>query len=796
MIRYVFKRSNTSFNKTALLLSASLLVYGLQSKRRPLRSDSDGTIPWPTSKDTAIETKEKIGLQLSSRQNTASPQYPSPNVLTEGDDTSPAEDDRTTTWASFSSGFAAAGASVSSIEWTSVGDSITNYIVPEWAKALPGYIKKLQLELEMGPGSLADEIWREADDVDINPEIVWDARVRIGKDLCAEELSFREQRKRHTTKALANYLNVPEEDVDPEDVPTIALCGSGGGLRALVAGTGSYLSAREAGLFDCVTYTGGVSGSCWLQTLYNSSLAAQNLNRVVDHLKRRIGVHIAFPPTALGLLTTAPTNKFLLSGFVEKLKSDPSGDFGLVDMYGVLLAARLLVPRGELGVDDRDLKISNQRTYVDKGANPLPVYTAVRHEIPLEEKKSEEEQAEGSMSDETKERAKQEAWFQWFEFTPYELWCEEFDAGIPTWSIGRQFQKGRNVPLENGRGLPELRVPLLMGIWGSAFCATLSHYYKEIRPVVKGLAGFGGIDEMIEERNSDLIKVHPIGPASIPNYALGLEGRLPSTCPKSIFSATHLQLMDAGMSNNLPIYPFLRPGRDVDILIAFDASADIKTENWLSVADGYAKQRGIKGWPIGAGWPSADTTSAETNRELEAAQAATAQEAAGKVAEAREQQRAKHDSTPTPTASDAKQNKSSDADLGYCTIWIGTTSERSSSTEPPPSKRLHPDADWEALGPDAGIAVIYFPFLPNPKVEGVDPNTSEFMSTWNFVYTPEEVDMVVRLARANFEEGREQTRRCVRAVWERKRGLRVQREEGKRARRWERRVREGGDHFR
>lgn len=53
--------------------------------------------------------------------------------------------------------------------------------------------------------------------------------------------------------ALAKYLDVPEKDVHPEDVPTIAMVGSGGGLRALVAGTGSMLAAYEDGLFDCVT---------------------------------------------------------------------------------------------------------------------------------------------------------------------------------------------------------------------------------------------------------------------------------------------------------------------------------------------------------------------------------------------------------------------------------------------------------------------------------------------------------------------------------------------------------------
>jgi phospholipase A2 len=80
---------------------------------------------------------------------------------------------------------------------------------------------------------------------------------------------------------------------------------------------------------------------------------------------------------------------------------------------------------------------------------------------------------------------------------------------------------------EDGFRVPELRLPLMLGIFGSAFCATLSHYYKEVRPLVKGLVGFGGIDDMIEGRNEDLSKVHPIVPASIPNFAYKMEDRLP-----------------------------------------------------------------------------------------------------------------------------------------------------------------------------------------------------------------------------------------------------------------------------
>lgn len=646
---------------------------------------------------------------------------------------------------------------------SAIGDTIIDYIMPNWVKILPGFIRKLQNELSMAPGSLAEQIWYEANDPEINPEITWDASVRVSDDLCLEEKAFLEKRAQFTKAALARYLDIPEANIHPDDVPVIAMCGSGGGLRALVAGSSSYLSSKEHGLFDCVTYTAGVSGSCWLQTLYYSDISQRSHARLIRHLKHRLGVHIAFPPDALELLVSAPTNKYLLSGLVEKAKGIPDADFGLVDIYGALLAARLLVPKGELSVSEYDFKVSNQRRYTDDGSNPLPIYTAVRHEIPL----AEQSDTMDALAAEAK--ARKEAWFQWFEFTPYEMWCEELSAGIPTWAMGRKFENGRTVWRENGLALPEVRVPLLMGIWGSAFCATLSHYYREIRPIMRGFLGLSSIDAMISERDDDLVKVHPIDPASIPNFAIGMRELLPSSCPESIFEQKNFQFMDAGMSNNLPIYPLLRPGRNVDILVAFDASADVRTDNWLKVADGYARQRGIKGWPVGAGWPPDSETMDELQEDLDKAEAKTEQQAEAKVQEAQ--------------ANDAEaKQKSKSKDLGYCNIWVGSTEERTSNTEPPESKLV--EEDWELMHPHSGIAVIYFPFMANPKVPGVDPKTSDFMSTWNFVYTPEQIDSVVSLARTNYQEGAERTKRTVRAVYERKKSQREQREKDEKERRW------------
>ncbi|KAM0557968.1 hypothetical protein ACHAPJ_005132 [Fusarium lateritium] len=708
-------------------------------------------------------------------------------------------------WVNFARRFEAF-CTINDVEFSSFSDKIVSYLLPEWSRLIPGYVRKLQRELSMSSGSLADEIWRDAHDPLINPEIRYSAEVRVSSDLCEEEKAYLARRKRVARIGLAKYLGLEEDEVHPDDVPTIAMCGSGGGLRALIAGTGSTLATEEDGLFDCVTYTSGVSGSCWLQALNLTSFNKGSLSNLIEHLKARASTHIAYPPTAFQALASMPTNKYLLSGMVEKLKGDPKADFGLVDVYGVLLAARYLVPKGDLGVNERDFKLSNQRQYVQYGQLPLPIYTAVRHEIPNLPEAAQQSPIEAEIA---KEEAKKEAWFQWYEITPYEFFCEEFGAGIPTWALGRRFDGGQDIPPEHGFHLPEIRLPLLMGIFGSAFCATLSHYYREIKPLVQGLTGFGTIDELISTRDDDLVKVHPIDPAKIPNFAYGMHGKLPKTTPTSMYDNEYIQLMDAGMSNNLPIYPLLRPGRDVDVLVAFDASADIKTDNWLSVADGYARQRGIKGWPVGIGWPNSGEATSQVVEELDDAQAKSTREAEARLREAKKDQKElrqeAHEEGKQVMAENDKtkfeHGEQEAGDLGYCTVWVGTNQERSSEP-PPPSKALSDETSWQLMDPNAGIAVVYLPFISNDKVPGISPGTTDYLSTWNFIYTPDQIDNVVELARANYNEGKQQIRDTIRAVYQRKKKLREEKEKAQRQDRYRSLVRRGegtrlgeGDHF-
>lgn len=145
------------------------------------------------------------------------------------------------------------------------------------------------------------------------------------------------------------------------------------------------------------------------------------------------------------------------------------------------------------------------------------------------------------------------------------------------------------------------------------------------------------------------------------------------------------------MSNNLGCYPLLRKGRNVDIVIAFDSSSDIKVANWIGYVEGYAKQRRIKGWPVSIGWPQSGDAE-QARRELEAAQASSSGEAAAKLEEAR------HSAGAGPPQASLKST------LGPCTVWVGSLESRESQDEPPPAKAVEgEEEEWHLLRPDSGM---------------------------------------------------------------------------------------------
>ncbi|KAJ8097633.1 acyl transferase/acyl hydrolase/lysophospholipase [Lipomyces tetrasporus] len=668
----------------------------------------------------------------------------------------------------------AAMAQIGDTSWDSVVEAMKDSV--SYSISLPAWMRKIQHVMDMeSEDSLGYEIVEDSTDITLNPEIAWSpAFVRLGPQLSNEEAKFRNNRTKFTKKGIARYLDIPESSIDERDIPTIAITGSGGGYRAMIATCGYISALQNTGLFDCTTYLAGVSGSTWLMALFYT-VAEYNTTTLIDHIKARTGIHIAFLPAAMELLTTAPTDKYLLHGIIEKMHYGYTG-VAIADIYGVLLSSRLLVPKNEVIVDRDILKISSQRRIVDTGAVPMPIYTAVRHEIGLTSAEQEAVDKSATQPEKTaiQETEKRESWFQWFEFTPYEVGCEEAGAWIPTWSLGRKWRNGTSV-----EAVPELNLTLLLGTFGSAFCATLSHFYKEVRPALPDIAISQSLDNIMKEKDANLRDVHPITPAGIPNYLLGLKSYLPRTCPESMHTAKDINLMDAGLDNNLAMYPLLRPEREVDMILAFDCSADVSDVPWLELTAGYTKKHGILGWPVEAGWPKGEDFEKDLKMMEESQEVESTGEALGKIQKEKEK-----DWRKKTLRSKGKQSTGSAEaaakTLGPVTIWTGTIEDKSKSADSVNMNEAENadtiDEEYKLRSPNAGITVVYCPLIPNKKLPGVDPDTSPYMSTWNFVYTPDDVDNIIGLAQTNFSEGEARIRRAVRLIYERKKQLRLERE--------------------
>ncbi|KAI9266029.1 acyl transferase/acyl hydrolase/lysophospholipase [Sporodiniella umbellata] len=394
-----------------------------------------------------------------------------------------------------------------------------------------------------------EELGKESTNVKRHPELSWDAEVRESSQLSREEKEYTVNRKEFQKRAFAAWMGLDPDQVDDRDLPVIGIASSGGGYRAMIGLVGYIQAFRQSGIWDCVRYVSGISGSCWAMSMYYHPRMEVNPKALAEHLKAHCDVHWANMSAFLQTLTISPEHtKNLLGGIIQR-----GTRAHLVDLFGVFLGTSLW---GGLPQTFRPSGISTQQEIIAKGQEPMPIYCVVRHDS---EKKD---------------------IYQWFEFTPYEMGSEDLEAWIPTWAFGRTFKEGKNT-----NHLPEQPLEIMNGMFGSAFAASLVHFYQEFRHYLN--KNFREkMDAIVKEHELSMSNIHPISPSSFPNP----------------FGKDDLLLMDAGMDNNIPFYPLLRDGRDVDAILAVDLSADIQTAPHFKRAESYVKRRGIEGWPKDAGW--------------------------------------------------------------------------------------------------------------------------------------------------------------------------------------------------
>lgn len=367
-------------------------------------------------------------------------------------------------------------------------------------------------------------------------------------DICSEEKKYVSSRLPVVKKSLEKLLNVSLEE---DKVPKIGLVFSGGGFRAMITTLGFLCGAQHTGLLDSSLYCVGLSGSTWALAPWVAS--GKPLNDFTHELTNKLtdGVDHINDPYELSELLQIFITKLLCKQFISTM-----------DIYGGVIANTLL--KGFVK-NPMLIKLSDSHAGIKDGQLPMPIYTAIQSNLDP---------------------------YEWMEFTPFEVGSSFFKSYIPTWAYGRKFKNGVST-----NHSPEQSLGYFMGVFGSAFEVNLKDI---VRMTADNLSYYGHqLPEILAKalkKCLQLILASFIGdmrlfPSMLSNFTYLYES-------SPIPSDKTISLVDAGIDFNLPFPPLLRQARNIDIIIVYDASANVAGAADLRSAELYAHRKGLKFPPI------------------------------------------------------------------------------------------------------------------------------------------------------------------------------------------------------
>lgn len=376
------------------------------------------------------------------------------------------------------------------------------------------------------------------------------AHVRYSEqdDIGQEERMFIEKRLPYVKEGLEKFLKVPLLE---HKVPRIGMVFSGGGFRAMLTTLGFLCGAEKIGLLDATFYCSGLSGSTWALAPWIAS--GKTLQEYTTTLTKKItnGIDHINDPYELGELLQVFVTKLLYKQFVSAM-----------DIYGGLIANTLLKTEVK---NPLTLKLTDAHKQVIQGKIPMPIYSAIQEN---------------------------KGPYEWMEFTPFEIGSSFLKSYIPTWAYGRKFKGGISKDTS-----PEQTLGYFMGTFGSAFAVNLKDVIHYSATELSSLSNrFPDILAKTLKKCLTLIVHSFVGeirlfPSMLANFTY-LYGSGPFQQEKTI------TLIDAGIDFNLAFPPLLRAARQVDIMIVYDASAEISNAPELKRAALYAQRNGIKFPPI------------------------------------------------------------------------------------------------------------------------------------------------------------------------------------------------------
>lgn len=476
-------------------------------------------------------------------------------------------------------------------------------------------------------------------DVELRVEICnSSADMRYSMELCDEEKKFLLKRKQFVFDSMKTFLGERGPQTIDE-VPTVAILGSGGGFRAMVSSSGVFCALKDMGVLDCTMYAAGLSGSAWyLSTLYSHPDWPYVHPRVIRKtLQENIN------DNWMWLLITPSWMYRHLKIIKEKNRRGQPVSF--TDFFGYLVGETILKDRDDIP------KLSQQRKKIQDATVPFPLYTCVH----------------------VKKDVSAREYCEWLEFSPYEIGIARYGTFMRTECFGSKFFCGKLVA-----PYPEPPLHYLQGIWGSAFTILLQRVLcegripddtiaemsnrgdlrKELREMIDNQDGPDDVDSESENEEDDddatdgnmaenntinetkvkdeeekgffgrffkvlveklaVFRTRTGRAGLVHNFLRGLqvltasilsgedvEDGMTKAADELAFNSRHIYLVDSGLVFNSPFPPLLRPERKVDVFISFDFSIRKREVEFpfeeLLLAEKWARENNLKFPPIAAG---------------------------------------------------------------------------------------------------------------------------------------------------------------------------------------------------
>ncbi|CAH3013928.1 unnamed protein product, partial [Porites evermanni] len=458
-------------------------------------------------------------------------------------------------------------------------------------------------ELELNKPLLKTFKFNKGSEVDVEMKvavITAPTDMRYSVELCEEEKKFLQKREQFVFEAMKKLLG-KDGPKTIDEVPKIAVVGSGGGFRAMVSLSGVFCALKDMGLLDCVMYTAGLSGSTW----------------------REPRIKILWHPRKVRVILNL---KVGCSKSVEIAKTDH---------------ARLILSRPCFRSRKEIPTLSQQQQIVKDGTVPFPLYTCLH----------------------VKKDVSAQKFCEWVEFNPYEIGMVKYGTFMKTEHFGSKFFCGKLLNHYDEPSLHYMQG--IWGSAFTILLQRVLHEGEAPQKTIKNMKNAGDLreelhgvinsdevdpadeDESDEEHELDVtdakseeepmeqeyedhsflksmmesfvekvsfLKSRAGRAGLVHNFLRGLQimtAPIPSepkevteTADQLAVKAKRLFLVDSGLMMNSPYPLLLRPQREVDIYLSFDFSArereDMTPFQELLLAEEWAKKNNIKFPPINA----------------------------------------------------------------------------------------------------------------------------------------------------------------------------------------------------